>query len=70
MQKHLKSALTHPVLQWRHHFHAFPRYPQLVGIDVVGGAALLAFVTVCLHGCAAILSVQGHANHRREVCLG
>lgn len=70
MQKHLKSALTHPVLQWRHHFHALPGYPQLVGIDVVGGAALLAFVAVCLHGCAAILSVQGHANHRREVCLG
>lgn len=66
---HRNSTLTHSVLQRRHHFHAFSRYPQLVGINVVGGAALLAFVSIRLHGCAAILSVQGHAYDRGEVRL-
>lgn len=67
--KHSKSRLTHSVLKWRHHFHAFSGHPQLVGVDVVGGAALLAFVAVRLHGCAAIFSVQGHAYHRGEIRL-
>lgn len=64
-----KSALTHAVLERRHDLHALPGYPQLVGIDVVGGAALLALVTVRLHGRAAILSVKCHTYDRGEVRL-
>lgn len=65
----IKITLTHAILERRHDLHVLPGYPQLVGIDVVGGAALLALVTVRLHGRAAILSVKGHTDYRREIRL-
>lgn len=65
-----KPRLTHAIFEWRHNLHALPGNPQLIGINVVRGAALLALVPVRLHGCAAILSVKSDTNHRRKVCLG
>lgn len=63
------TTLTHAIFERRHNLHALPGYPQLVGINIVGGATLLALVTICLHGRAAILSVKGHTYHRGEVRL-
>lgn len=63
------SILTHAILQRRHYFHVLSGYPQLIGINVVSGAALLAFVPIRLHGCATILSVESNAYHRGEVRL-
>ena len=63
------NTLTHAVLERRHDLHALPGYPQLVGVDVVGGAALLALVAVRLHGRAAILPVKCHTYDRGEVRL-
>ncbi len=65
----IKITLTHAILERRHDLHVLPGYPELVGIDVVGGAALLALITVRLHGRAAILSVKGHTDNRGEVRL-
>lgn len=64
-----ESTLTHAVLERRHDLHVLPGYPQLVGINIVGGAALLALVTIRLHGRAAILSIKGHTYDRGEVRL-
>lgn len=64
-----ESTLTHAILERRHDLHALPGYPQLVGINIVGGATLLGLFTIRLHGRAAILSVKGHTYHRGEVGL-
>lgn len=61
--------LTHAILEWRHDLHVLSRYPQLVGVNVIGGATLLALVTICLHGCTAIFSVKAHTYHSGEVRL-
>lgn len=63
------STLTHAILEWRHNLHVFSGYPQLVCINVVGGATLLALVSICLHWCAAIFSVKGYTDHSGEVRL-
>ena len=64
-----KESLTHAVLERRHDLHVFPGHPELVGVDEVGGAALLGLLSVRLHGSAAILPVQSHPDHRGEVRL-
>lgn len=64
-----KNTLTHAIFERRHDLHALPRYPQLVGINIVGGATLFALVSICLHGRAPIFSVKSHTDHRGKVRL-
>lgn len=66
-KKYIK--LTHPIFERWHDLHAFSWDPELVGVNVVGGSALLSLLPICLHRCTAIFPVHSHTNHSRKVSL-
>lgn len=60
---------THAILEWWDGFHVLPGHAEGIGVYVVGGAALFAFVTIDFHHGASIISLQHHTNGRGEINL-
>ena len=66
----LQLIHTHAILEWWDGLHVLPGHAEGIGVYVVGGPALLAFVTINLHHCTSVISLQHHTDSRGEINLG